>query len=274
MDEHIEWTDDLIDGKEVPQKLPAVIHFKTNAYQTSPAADAVLIRLAHELKKWLDDGSEINVNCEGYADPRGKEDYNLHLSHKRADWVKNRLQILLKDYPKCTITALGQGATKEKDPSGLLWAYDRRVNVFVKLADRIYIEQRDNPAKRWRANIFRNYHPNYSLWTQLGLDYLPDSFELVDNTSRWPDIRANDKDKVIQLIQKLAATDSDIMELYRMELMVDSPKPLNEVYWRVHEHEWRSEVYPRYHAQWNKYALAHPNASSDEVTEIVSSKRQ
>jgi peptidoglycan-associated lipoprotein len=98
------------------------IYFDFNESSLSTEATASIERVAECLKK-----STKSVQLVGHTDPRGTEEYNLALSEKRAQAVKDRLVRLgidgsrLRTVPKGEIDATGT------DESG--WSKDRRVDV-------------------------------------------------------------------------------------------------------------------------------------------------
>jgi outer membrane protein OmpA-like peptidoglycan-associated protein len=76
--------------------------FETNSFDISRGRDS-LDQIAETLNKY----PESRVVVKGYTDSRGTEDYNLQLSQRRADAVKNYL--IAKQVNPARITAVGFG---------------------------------------------------------------------------------------------------------------------------------------------------------------------
>jgi OOP family OmpA-OmpF porin len=79
--------------KPLPPPKPAaaslLITFETNSAELTPKARQSLDVVARALKS--DKLAEFKFSIEGHADPRGGEEYNLHLSQERAESVVNYL---------------------------------------------------------------------------------------------------------------------------------------------------------------------------------------
>jgi peptidoglycan-associated lipoprotein len=98
------------------------VYFDFNESVLSTEATGAVERNAECLKK----ASGRTVTLIGHTDPRGTEEYNLALSDKRAQSVRDRMQRIgasspVKLVPKGELEAAGT------DESG--WAKDRRVDV-------------------------------------------------------------------------------------------------------------------------------------------------
>lgn len=85
----------------------------------------------NDLATLLDEHPELAVNLEGHSDNRGDADYNLALSERRIDAVKQALIDHGVGGDRITATAHGeaQSAGAERDIDG--WALERRVSVSV-----------------------------------------------------------------------------------------------------------------------------------------------
>lgn len=79
--------------------------FETNRATLSPGAVRTIDQLAAFMKKY----PEKNIVVEGHTDSRGKSEYNMTLSQRRADSVKTAL--IEKGIEAGRITAMGYGET-------------------------------------------------------------------------------------------------------------------------------------------------------------------
>ncbi len=102
-------------------------YFEFDSAKISPAADAVLTKLAEcfttgPLK-------EENMKLVGHADPRGSEEYNLALGGDRAENVKSVLGSKGLAGDRATTTSRGELEATGTDEA--TWAQDRRVDVKI-----------------------------------------------------------------------------------------------------------------------------------------------
>jgi peptidoglycan-associated lipoprotein len=122
--------EDCVDGFCVAEKAPppppteckleaAFFDFNESALTTE--ATAALARDADCLKK-----VGRNVTLIGHTDPRGTQEYNLALSERRAQSVRDHLGRLGVDGTKLTI--LPRGSLDAKGTDEPSWAQDRRVD--------------------------------------------------------------------------------------------------------------------------------------------------
>ncbi|MBS1961721.1 MAG: OmpA family protein [Bdellovibrionales bacterium] len=107
----------------------AVLRFKTASSELRPSSRQILEKVAKYLNKAPDAWQKMRV--EGHADKRGKLDYNMRLSKKRAERVKTELAKL--GVPKAKLAAEGFGPTRPIDPADDLEAYalNRRVELWI-----------------------------------------------------------------------------------------------------------------------------------------------
>ena len=68
-----------------------------------------------------------HITLTGYCDPRGTEEYNLALGHRRALGVQNYLGRLGVDQSRMSSSSMGEEMAQGEDPAG--WAQDRRVDI-------------------------------------------------------------------------------------------------------------------------------------------------
>ncbi|MEM1089853.1 MAG: OmpA family protein [Pseudomonadota bacterium] len=81
-----------LDGEAPEMKLRAIplrIRFELDSYELTESAQQTLNRLGSALTS--DSLSEFHFRVEGHTDALGDEDYNLDLSRRRADGVRNYL---------------------------------------------------------------------------------------------------------------------------------------------------------------------------------------
>jgi peptidoglycan-associated lipoprotein len=112
------------EGKLPPAACqPEPVYFDFNESVLSTEATAQIERNAECLKKV----PNRNVSLVGHTDPRGTEEYNLALSDKRAQSVKERLVRLGTSEGRLKMVAKGELEATGTDEGG--WIKDRRVDV-------------------------------------------------------------------------------------------------------------------------------------------------
>ncbi len=84
------------------------VNFATASANLTPAANAKLAEAAKELKQ-----SNVKYEVAGYTDSRGSDKYNMGLSDRRANAVRNDL--IKRGVPAANLTARGYG---EANPVG------------------------------------------------------------------------------------------------------------------------------------------------------------
>ncbi|MFZ0389848.1 MAG: OmpA family protein [Calditrichia bacterium] len=92
-------------GVGVPVILEG-IYFELNSAKITPESDQVLDEVVRTLKEFTD----VNVEIVGHTDSQGPEDYNMQLSQKRADSVKDFL--VQNGIAANRITTRGMGESK------------------------------------------------------------------------------------------------------------------------------------------------------------------
>jgi OOP family OmpA-OmpF porin len=78
-----------VDAHGCPDVLMVLtgVNFKFDSSQIEPASAQILDQAVNELRK----ASSVNVRIVGHTDSIGSDDYNMKLSHRRADAVRNYL---------------------------------------------------------------------------------------------------------------------------------------------------------------------------------------
>ena len=108
------------------QALESRVLFDTGSDSLTEAGKLRLKSLAEVLK----DRPDLNVRLDGFADPRGTDEYNNVLSHYRAESVRQAL--LASGVDETNIQMFSHGASRarvDKDSQG--YAVERRVDIAV-----------------------------------------------------------------------------------------------------------------------------------------------
>ena len=95
-------------------------------------ADTTGGRLA-ELAGTLANMPDVRIQLDGFADERGDDDYNLQLSQKRVEFVRDQLVAAGIQPSRISVTAHGE-ATAQDDTADS-YALERRVNLTVFIDD-------------------------------------------------------------------------------------------------------------------------------------------
>jgi outer membrane protein OmpA-like peptidoglycan-associated protein len=101
--------------------------FATGKAELSPDANKSVSRLAEFLKKY----STRNVLIEGHTDSVGKDDYNLALSQKRADSVRDKLLAEGIEPDRITTVGYGKKYPVASNDTSAGKAQNRRVEVII-----------------------------------------------------------------------------------------------------------------------------------------------
>lgn len=98
------------------------IFFGYDSYSLTPEARSVLEGQAN----WLNQYSSLNVTVEGHSDERGTREYNLALSERRANSVKNYLIALGVDPRRITTVGFGKERPEVPGANDTAWSQNRR----------------------------------------------------------------------------------------------------------------------------------------------------
>ncbi len=128
-------SEDLPSGPSLKEKLKKrfiladTLLFASNSFELSPKADPVLDKLYSVLR---DTSSYQWIEIIGHTDDVGEELYNMNLSLRRAQSVKNYFEI--KGIPKVKIKTFGKGETSplRKNTNAANRAINRRVEILVR----------------------------------------------------------------------------------------------------------------------------------------------
>jgi len=120
-----------IEGTEVMMLVPDHLMFDFDQYQLKEESKTILQEIAQTIQSY---DQEINIEISGHTDNVGDEQYNMDLSQKRAEEVKNFLAAQA-DFSNVTFTTKGYGMTKpiasNDDETGQ--AKNRRVEIVIDL---------------------------------------------------------------------------------------------------------------------------------------------
>ena len=112
-------------SRQVTVGLETDVMFRTGSSGLEPVADPRLDGLA----RMMIDNPDLSVRLDGYADPRGEEEFNLDLSRQRADTVRQAL--ISRGVTPERIQTHAHGDAEATSARGDLDAYalDRRVRL-------------------------------------------------------------------------------------------------------------------------------------------------
>lgn len=99
--------------------------FRTDEHVLTDVTGDRLASLAGVLAEMPD----IRIQLEGFADERGEADYNLLLSQKRVEFVREQLIAAGIDTDRIRATAFGESPAQDATPDS--YALERRVNLTV-----------------------------------------------------------------------------------------------------------------------------------------------
>jgi outer membrane protein OmpA-like peptidoglycan-associated protein len=97
--------------------------FRTDEHVLADTTGGRLAELAGELAIM----SDIRVQLDGFADERGDSDYNLQLSQKRVEFVREQLVAAGVDPSRIQVSAHGEAPAQ--DESADSYALERRVSL-------------------------------------------------------------------------------------------------------------------------------------------------
>jgi peptidoglycan-associated lipoprotein len=103
------------------------VHFDFDMAELRPGEADRLSRLAAHLKQ----NPASHVELEGFADPRGSQTYNINLSTRRVDAVRDALLAAGVAKDQIVVGAYGELNLKCTEASEECWQRDRRVEVIV-----------------------------------------------------------------------------------------------------------------------------------------------
>lgn len=119
-------------GAAAPRRPSAslLITFETNSAVITPRARETLDIVASALQN--DRLADYNFSVEGHADKRGNSDFNLALSQRRAESVREYLVSTHSIAPQ-RLTAVGKGDTEPMNTEVVAAPENRRVTIVTNL---------------------------------------------------------------------------------------------------------------------------------------------
>jgi outer membrane protein OmpA-like peptidoglycan-associated protein len=112
------------------ERLQADVLFKTSSTELEPAAKEQL----EQLGKLLAMHTQLTVELQGYADPRGKKDENLELSERRAEAVRDALVSGGAAPESVRLVARGESDSKATKGDLEAYAWERHVTLKIQPA--------------------------------------------------------------------------------------------------------------------------------------------
>ncbi|MDJ0905026.1 MAG: DUF456 family protein [Woeseiaceae bacterium] len=103
--------------------------FRTDEYALADTTGDRLAALARDVAQMRD----IRVQLDGFADERGAAEYNLELSRKRVEFVRDQLVAAGIDPSRIVTTAHGEAPAQ--DSSADSYALERRVSLTLYIGD-------------------------------------------------------------------------------------------------------------------------------------------
>lgn len=122
----------LAHARSLEEALNLQIYFRTARSEIEPGAAERLARIAQLVRSM--DGAVVLL--EGHADPRGDEQYNLELSHARAESVRQVFIEAGVPEERVAITAEGESRSSAATDDLDALALDRRVSISIMGPDR------------------------------------------------------------------------------------------------------------------------------------------
>jgi outer membrane protein OmpA-like peptidoglycan-associated protein len=118
--------DEMLD--QLAQRLQADVMFRT----ASADVDAQVAAKLEDLGKLLASHSQLEVQLNGFADPRGTPEQNLELSLRRADTVREALIRGGAAPEQIRLSAHGEDLTTAPKDDMEAYAWERRVSLAIK----------------------------------------------------------------------------------------------------------------------------------------------
>lgn len=115
--------------EKLSQGISYVIYYKTNDSEIRHDVRPQIRQLVELIKPY----SQIQIQIEGYADFRGSEDYNMALSKKRIDKVRDEFIKAGVSINRLQTHAYGERQTKAKEGDNEAYVFDRRVTINLTL---------------------------------------------------------------------------------------------------------------------------------------------
>ena len=127
------------DASQVLDGLQGDVLFRTGSSEVSPEIAHQIQVIAQVVAK----APELKVRLDGYADPRGADDFNMQLSQERANAVRDLLTAAGVAEDALEVNAYGKTQSMASDSDG--YALERRVRLTLKTADGAAVAQVQKP---------------------------------------------------------------------------------------------------------------------------------
>jgi outer membrane protein OmpA-like peptidoglycan-associated protein len=118
--------DSMLD--QLAEQLHSDVMFRTASAELDPGVAGKL----EEIGKLLAVNSQIQVQLNGFADPRGTPEENLELSHQRADAVREALIRGGASPDQVLLSAHGEDLTTAAKDDVEAYAWERRVTLAIR----------------------------------------------------------------------------------------------------------------------------------------------
>lgn len=117
-------------GPAAPKENTAIVvlTFQTGSSELTDADKAALQEFGKAIKEYI---PAVPVTIEGHADPRGTDEYNLELSRRRAETVRDYL-VANFAIDSRQLKVIGFGRTRIKDAGNPTAEVNRRVEFVTK----------------------------------------------------------------------------------------------------------------------------------------------
>jgi peptidoglycan-associated lipoprotein len=108
-----------------PLNAARSVYFGFDEYVVTPSQLPVLERHG----RYLGDNPSLTVRVEGHTDERGGSEYNLALGQKRAEAVRQALQLQGVQLPRIEAVSFGKERPRATGSNEEAWAQNRRADV-------------------------------------------------------------------------------------------------------------------------------------------------
>ena len=115
--------------EKLSQGISYVVYYKTNDAGIRPDVLTQIKQLAELIKPF----PEIKIQIAGYADHRGSEDFNLHLSKKRINKVRSTFINTGISNQRLQLQAHGESAASARHGDKEAYIFDRKVTIDLTL---------------------------------------------------------------------------------------------------------------------------------------------
>lgn len=115
--------------EKLSQSISYVVYYKTNDADIRSDVLPQIKQLAELIRPF----PKIKIQIAGYADHRGSEDFNLHLSKKRIDKVRTTFVNAGISNQRLQLQAHGESAASARQGDKEAYIFDRRVTINLTL---------------------------------------------------------------------------------------------------------------------------------------------